>query len=87
MDLHRLRVILQQEEGERKIEESVQVIQRIVNLQCDNLLLEMEMSCEAHDAITEIEKHWSNCRRDMLRYRLSLEPDRLLRLSEELENF
>lgn len=39
--------------------DSVQVIQRIVNLHCDKMLREMEMSREGHDKVSEIQTHWA----------------------------
>lgn len=40
-------------------QDSVQVIQRIVNLHCDDLLREMNFTREAHDKISEIRTHWT----------------------------
>lgn len=39
--------------------ESVQVIQQIINLRCDRILMEFGRSREAHDEVSEIQRHWA----------------------------
>jgi len=39
--------------------DSVQVVQRIVNLHCDKMLRDGNMSREAHNEVTEVRKHWT----------------------------